>query len=916
MADLLRTPLFPVEGLSNETIIKLPPQPSAESGSVKLYLIQAEENLFLEGFTEEETKGRPPTILRGCLFVRVLRPVKIKSISLKLTGTSRTDWPEGIPPKRVEHVEQTTLIQHTWPFFHHTNTYEVTETSRNNADLFVPKSDADCEPSNFSLDNGLSPVTSAIDMFTDMMPVKSPSPLAMVLKGKRPSSPRPGLFAQLSQQDIDLTPAKSNASVDDTKLFVPGDYIYAFEHPIPASAAETIDVTFGSVYYQLEAFLERSGTFKSSLSTKKPVNIVRTPSQDSIEENEPIVINRDWEDQLNYEIVVSSKQVLLNSYLPISFKLSPLDKIKVHRIKVYFTEHLEYYCKNKRVHRTEPPKKFLLLEHKASNEQDNLLSLGEDEISARELEFHVYVPEKLGDRYKLHPDTSFEDIQSHHWIKICIRISRSAPTPEDPKKRKHFELSIDSPIHLLSPLCAHANTLLPSYSEQMEGIPQSRDSIDMLLSSRERINTDSNLYKPDGRTPFVLQSPQAKPFSPIMTPQSSSADLRNSLPLLQSPQLLKNSSFSANGLDFEDPPPNFEETTKDMPPSYDEAIREKQSCEEGESQTTPDTSSSNRSSYYVDERRSRFDRIRDDPDMEGSDLGGNFKLKVVPIRSRSTSQSRDDMRSRSPPLVSQCRSKSRLISSSLIPGNSFINVTNASHGMDDALSQAFSDEDKQPNRPNFASQPSLASVPEHPVSPKREDDPSHETNESNSEPLMNSPGHFSTRSSLNSLTGSLVSEDPATRKPLLSHESTNNLLEENASSIFKLPPENGSSVDITAMLGSSMSNNTAFETVPDARWHPFNMTEASEGSAVPNLPHNIRNSRRAGLQNKTVEWKAQYAQAGAQECRLDYGHVERQLSFGVEPILSVLAASNEDGVTNSKTLSSHTLRKNEEVIED
>ncbi|GMF54461.1 unnamed protein product [[Candida] boidinii] len=210
--------------------------------------------------------------------------------------------------------------------------------------------------------------------------------------------------------------------------------------------------------------------------------LVLAPSQESSEESEPIVINRDWEDQLKYEIVVSSKTVILNSYLPIAFKLVPLNKIKIHRIRIYFTEHLEYFCKNKKVHRTEPAKKFLLLEHKPTGDKDSLLDDGSDEISAKEFEFQVYVPERLGEKHRLHPDASFDDIQSHHWIKLCIRISRHCPTAEEPLKRKHFELSIDSPIHVLSPLCAHANTLLPAYNESNFPIHDYQDPIDTPLS--------------------------------------------------------------------------------------------------------------------------------------------------------------------------------------------------------------------------------------------------------------------------------------------------------------------------------------------------------------------------------------------------------------------------------------------------
>lgn len=531
MIDLVNSPLFPLEELSPETFVKLPKHPNAESKSVKLYIILAENHLFLEGFTKEEVTSRPPAILRGCLFLKVVHPVKIKEISLKLKGTSRTEWPEGIPPKKTEHFEEKGIINHTWPFFNYLNNYPVTSNQRNNSDLYIPKSDADV--SNFSLDNTLSPVSS----FTDLKPVMSP---VNILKSFRSPS------SHSNSTSSELTAVNSNSGNDTNKYFPPGDYIYSFEMPIQCSSPESVNVTFGSVSYELEAHVERSGAFKSNLTARRPLSLVRAPFENSNEENEPIIINRDWEDKLQYDIVISSKQVILNSYLPISFRMIPLEKIKIHRLRVYITEHLEYYSHNKKVHRTEPPKKILLLEHKPIKPLDNLLSLNDDEIGGVELDFQVFIPELYDEIHKLHPDTTCDDIQSHHWMKICIRISRSDPTPEDPNKRKQYELSIDSPMHLLSPLCVHANTLLPSYDEQLKIDKLNMDldangsrtetasnttltpkldafngpqCFDKMMSPRNDTILVSNLFKPDSTVPIEMLSPQAKPFSPIASPQ-------------------------------------------------------------------------------------------------------------------------------------------------------------------------------------------------------------------------------------------------------------------------------------------------------------------------------------------------------------------------------------------------------------
>lgn len=89
--------------------------------------------------------------------------------------------------------------------------------------------------------------------------------------------------------------------------FAPGDYIYNFEHPLPASIPESCNATFGSTSYYLEVNITRPGAFKTNLAGRLPINIIRTLAETSLEENESIVITRDWEDQLRYDIVIGSQ---------------------------------------------------------------------------------------------------------------------------------------------------------------------------------------------------------------------------------------------------------------------------------------------------------------------------------------------------------------------------------------------------------------------------------------------------------------------------------------------------------------------------------------------------------------------------------------------------------------------------------
>jgi hypothetical protein len=245
------------------------------------------------------------------------------------------------------------------------------------------------------------------------------------------------------------------------RTFNPGDYVYNFELPLDSRLPETIDVDLGSVKYELEAVVERAGAFRANLVGTREVQLIRAPAEGSLEQVEPIAISRNWEDQLHYDIVISGKSFPLGSQVPIAFKLTPLAKVQCHRIKVLVTENIEYFCSNKRVHRMEPTRKVQLFEKRAdtpptstfpgssmrvtsgggvpfsqreraaagesvqTTDPTNLLgNLTGDQVGPTEMEFNVQLPSCSANRdreraTRLHFDTTYQNIQVHHWIKVC-----------------------------------------------------------------------------------------------------------------------------------------------------------------------------------------------------------------------------------------------------------------------------------------------------------------------------------------------------------------------------------------------------------------------------------------------------------------------------------------------------------------
>lgn len=584
------SPLFPASSLAGAPddaeylLPQLPETPLVLTSSIQMFIVPTEKHLFVQGFKPSEFEGLPPTLLRGCLVLRVTKPTKLKSISLQFKGTQRTEWPEGIPPKKNIYSETNDVVAHTWPFYH-----METPVPSCGADLYVPARGAHDDVSHLTLDHGSTvalPLLAPMDLaasFAASLIKRATSPLGGVLTSTHSLAP--------SDSMADLTAVLSSLSLNTMGdmlkpgYFAPGDYVYNFEHPIPALSPETVAVNFGRVSYHLECTLARVGAFKPNLTGRLPVEVVRIPSDNSVEENEPIVIERDWEDQLQYEIVVGSKAIVLDLYVPLVFRFIPLyGKVALHRIRVYLTETCNYYCCNKTVHREEPMKKFLLLEHKAKKNKSLLLKSGgmteevieNDEVLPRELEFQMFVPSMINRKYNycIHPDTSFETIKCEHWIKISLRISKQDPT--NPEKRKHFEILIDSPIHLCSPLAAHCNTLLPAYDMEPEFLPRytpssppmspdvtpvdclhqhaghlillalsgiggnsskpsppplrsstpiefrhisSMDNNDEPIERDRDVHLEANLYRPlEPEVLDALGTPQAQPFSPVASP--------------------------------------------------------------------------------------------------------------------------------------------------------------------------------------------------------------------------------------------------------------------------------------------------------------------------------------------------------------------------------------------------------------
>ncbi|KAE8444877.1 hypothetical protein EG329_014125 [Mollisiaceae sp. DMI_Dod_QoI] len=603
-------------------------KPVCSGNGVSCSIILAEPVIYLTGLdhdgTTNHSRSNSSALLRGKLQLNVTKSIKIKAVTLKFTGRARTEWPEGIPPEKSNLFEEESLRTQVLPFFN--ATYEDSDTGYG----------AMC---NYALRNK-SASSSVTNLSSTLGP---PSPghqsTGFSLPGISNRSSRSSTL--LSAKETKRLSLQSNQSRSFTKgdspfgpttqqkgykIFHPGIYEYSFELPIDNNSPETTKLPLAHVIWQLECLVERAGTFKANLQGFKEIPVIRSPSEDSLELVEPISISRKWEDQLHYEIMISGKSFPLGSKIPIAFKLMPLAKVQVHKLKVYVSENIEYYASNKKVTRRDNTRKILLFEKSAGKPlhkdfagseirqrrggepepelrathrslaearrrdrasrlgiepeplpevQENLLGdleLAEDLeniIGSTEIEIDAQLPTcEFMERDKskrLHHDCSWKNVDVHHWIKIVMRISRLDADDPTGKKRRHFEISIDSPISILSCRATQANLALPEYSDlsaggmNMQRVCGCPNAAASNTTSSFASNDVGNLSGGvENAMPDLARPPQAH------LAMNAAAGVQRPIHLLRAP------SFNPPAFDAEDPPPPMPMPTP--PPLYDQVV--------------------------------------------------------------------------------------------------------------------------------------------------------------------------------------------------------------------------------------------------------------------------------------------------------------------------------------------------------
>ncbi|KAF6760212.1 hypothetical protein DFP72DRAFT_883531 [Ephemerocybe angulata] len=278
------------------------------------------------------------------------------------------------------------------------------------------------------------------------------------------------------------------------KEFKRGTYTYPISFSIPSTAPASLHADFGSVTWKLYAHVHRPGAFKSKYTATREVQVIACPTEEDTEDTENIIVERHWDQQLQYLISVSGRSFHIGGVMPVSFAFMPLAKVKIHRLSMLIEERVDYYNNMRRIVRTDHLSRFPLLSIKNDGKHpEAILPLESNDVEALrksplyplinqeddegEVASMLMGPGPWSFHHDLKLPTSCDqmhftnknrraNITVSHVLKVVIRVERGDDEFLDKSgKRKLFDIVVQTPVHILSCRCNPDWVSLPRYEE-------------------------------------------------------------------------------------------------------------------------------------------------------------------------------------------------------------------------------------------------------------------------------------------------------------------------------------------------------------------------------------------------------------------------------------------------------------------
>lgn len=423
----------------------------------------------------------PSSILRGSLLMKLTKPTKIKDVSVRFYGKCKTDWLESNIDEQIlggpHFFDEVIISSHSWKYVSAPpgsadqssivtiNSTSIVSTNLFGADVvqFLPTSK---KASVTAENNSKVEFKKGIPDHDTNLPLFTPS------------------YFQPDQPDDSVEPKPTPfTSRSNPTVYPAGQYVFNFDIAIDARTADSTMCSNGGIKYFVVAKITRPSHFALNVSCQREVELIRSPpNMADMSSQGPLSISRCWDNRLQYEINSPQSYISLGSPIPLSIKLTPLEKIRLHRVKVQIVEDVTYISSwFSQMKHKDPTRKIMcfyksssgcaLNKYKKKAPGANLLKL-EEGFFAGTTEFDASIDLNTTKfcgqdaiNY-LRPDVVFNPlIHVKHRLHISFRISKQDTYD---LTRKYYELLVDVPIHFLSPHCKADSIQLPQYIDLYE----------------------------------------------------------------------------------------------------------------------------------------------------------------------------------------------------------------------------------------------------------------------------------------------------------------------------------------------------------------------------------------------------------------------------------------------------------------
>ncbi|KAF9012533.1 hypothetical protein BDQ17DRAFT_1344100 [Cyathus striatus] len=294
-----------------------------------------------------------------------------------------------------------------------------------------------------------------------------------VVRESKERTPALAKVGEILRLDLDDKKEKEKDAGDGWKEFKKGTYTYPISFSIPGNSPPTLQCDYGSVNWRLRAVVHRPGAFKSKLVATREVIMIACPTEDDTEDTENIIVERHWDQQLQYLISISGRSFYIGGTIPITFTMLPLAKMKIHRISVYVEERGEGKGQDPILPlQSDDPEAFRHSPlHTVMNADDDISEMASSLMGPGPWTFHQEL--KLPASCQMLRFTNKNrrsNIVITHLLKCVMRVERGDDLHVDAKtgKRKLFDIVVQTPVQILSCRCNPEWTSLPRYSETLD----------------------------------------------------------------------------------------------------------------------------------------------------------------------------------------------------------------------------------------------------------------------------------------------------------------------------------------------------------------------------------------------------------------------------------------------------------------